>query len=101
MTDKIEQLHNQIIKDIYLDSFDEGGHNEMDTEKAGKECSVITKDIAIKYANWRKEFYSKVEYGVEKNNYFKKYLTGTNQNDPVYDDYFTEEQLFNIFIETL
>jgi len=49
---KIEQMHLDKIQEEYLDSFDEGGHNEMDCEKAASEAAEITEQIAIEFAEW-------------------------------------------------
>lgn len=46
---KIEQIHYSSISKEYLNSFDEGGHTEMDCEKAASKSSEITKQIAIEF----------------------------------------------------
>lgn len=49
---KIEQMHLDCISEVYLDSFDEGGHTEMDCEKAASKSAEITEKIAIEFAEW-------------------------------------------------
>ena len=49
---KLEQMHLDCISKEYLDSFDEGGHNEMDCEKAASKSAEITEQIAIEFALW-------------------------------------------------
>lgn len=49
---KIEQMHYNSISKEYLNSFDEGGHTEMDCEKVASKSAEITKNIAIEFADW-------------------------------------------------
>ena len=50
--ESLEKLHLEVIKEKYLDSFDEGGHTEMDCEKTASKSAQITKDIAIEFGRW-------------------------------------------------
>jgi len=52
---KIEQMHLDCISEVYLDSFDEGGHTEMDCEKAASKSAEITEKIAIEFWAWMRE----------------------------------------------
>lgn len=49
---KIEQMHYSSIFKEYLNSFDEGGHTEMDCEKAASKSSGITGQIAVEFVRW-------------------------------------------------
>lgn len=95
MTDKIEQLHEEIIsKDIEdFNNYSETTYttdNSLEEIKA-YECSVITKDIAIKFSLWQQQ--GDCEWTLNDEDDWYKY--------PNFDYRINTEQLFNIFIETL
>ncbi len=50
---KIEQMHYSSISKEYLNSFDEGGHTEMDCEKAASKSAEITEQIAVEFSEWQ------------------------------------------------
>jgi ABC-type tungstate transport system permease subunit len=49
---KLEVKYVQIVSEEYNDSFDEGGHTLLDTQKIAKQSTEITTDVAIKFAEW-------------------------------------------------
>ncbi len=49
---KLEVKYDQIVSEEYNDSFDEGGHTLLNTQKIAKQLAEITTDVAIKFAEW-------------------------------------------------
>lgn len=87
MIDKIEKLHKEIITNVEDDGISDSIENSV----------AITKDIAIKFA----------EFITNKN--WKEYIDiNTEKETKIYwcqyknlDEYYTTEELFNIFIRSL
>lgn len=79
----LEHLHEQIVSKEYSNSFDEGGHTQLDTEKIAVKSAEITTDIAIKFL-----------YFVQDNYY---YNSGCWFNCET-DQYTNPSDLFNEFI---
>lgn len=80
---KIEQLHLDVIKKEYFDSFDEGGHTQMDYAKAASKSAEITEQVAIKFgyflanSNWKDNGY---KYGKSTEQLYRKFLKKENES---------------------
>lgn len=85
----LEQLHLDIIKEEYLDSFDEGGHTEMDCEKAASKSAEITEQIAIEFAEW-----------LTRGDSPYTAMYGGNERWLTDDAEFTNKELFYEFLKT-
>ena len=84
---KLEVKYAQIVSEEYNNSFDEGGHTLLDTQKIAKQSTEITTDVAIKFALFL------------KNNCF----VDIDTNDKTFWNhngisYYEPQELFEIFI---
>lgn len=81
---QIEKLHLDVIRYEYNDSFDEGGHTEMNCEKAAIKSAEITEQIAIEFLRY---YHQTAELSFHS--------TGHNQGKPhkeIYQQFLKERQ---------
>jgi hypothetical protein len=60
----------------------------------------FTEQDMIEFAEWCESNYSKVTGGKWKGHYFKLFVSGTDENDAVYDIYFTNKELVSLYIKS-
>lgn len=49
---KLKHLYEQIVSEEYIDSFDEGGHTQLDIEEIAIKSAEITAVIATNFIMW-------------------------------------------------